>query len=160
MDDQPMEGDARGWLSMPLFKAPERPMRVGDTWTETRLDTTTDTDPTRPFSYIQIDDSKSTYTVLGEETKMGFSCLHLRIETTVTRQSQRRMGDTEVISEGELEWKGHVWFACKEGLLVELSRTDFYEGTTAYSGPMNMTSPNTEETKLSIRLVKYLPAKK
>lgn len=47
LGDQPMEGDAKGWFSVPLFKVPDRPMKIGDSWTEAKLDTTTQIDSTR-----------------------------------------------------------------------------------------------------------------
>jgi len=160
MGGQSMEGDAKGWLSVPLFKVPEKPIKIGDSWTEAKLDTNTHTDTTRQSTRTSIKDSKSKYTVLGIETKMGLSCLHIQVETEYSSQSQGKMRDTEVSSEGDGETKSHVWFAYREGILVEYNTEIFYEGTTAYSGQMNMTSPNTNESKSSLKLVKWVPAKK
>ena len=160
MGGQSMEGDAKGWLSVPFFKVPEKPMKIGDSWTEAKLDTNTHTDTTRQSTRTSIKDSKSKYTVLGIETKMGLSCLHIQVETEYSSQSQGKMRDTEVSSEGDGETKSHVWFAYREGILVEYNTETFYEGTTAYSGQMNMTSPNTNESKSSLKLVKWVPAKK
>ncbi|MCI0495877.1 hypothetical protein L0Z72_12805 [candidate division KSB1 bacterium] len=160
MGDRPMEGEAKGWLSVPLFKVPDRLFKVGDSWTEAKLDTNTHTDTTRQFTRTFINDSKSKYTILGEETKLGLSCLHIQVETEYATQSWGTMRGTEMNSEGSGETTSHAWFAYKEGILVEHDTETFYEGTTAFSGQMNMTSPNTNESKSSLKLVKWIPVKK
>ncbi len=160
LGDQPMQGNAKDWFSVPLFKVPDRPMKIGDSWTEAKLDTTTQIDTTRQSTRTYIKDSKSQYTVLGEETKLGLTCLHLQIETQYSSQTSAKMSDSQMSAEGDGETKGQVWFAYKEGILVEFSYSGFYEGTTAITGPMNLTSPNTRESKFSLRLVNYTPAKK
>lgn len=160
MGGQSMEGDAKGWLSISFFKVPDKPMKIGDSWTEAKLDTTTRVDTTRQSSQTYIRDSKSKYTVLGEETKMGLTCLHIQVETTYSSQSSGKMRDTEISSEGEGETNSQVWFAYQEGILVEFATRDFYEGTTAFSGQMNMTSPNTRESKMSLKLVQWIPVNK
>lgn len=158
--DPAMEDDAKTWLAVPLFKVPDKPIKIGDTWSEAKLDTTTRTDTTRESTQTYIKDSKSNYTVLVEETKMGLTCLHIQVETEYSSQSSGKMRDTEISSEGDGETKSHVWFAYKEGILVEYLYSDFYEGTTAFSGQMNMTSPNTRESKSLLKLVKWIPVKK
>ncbi|HEX9972699.1 MAG TPA: hypothetical protein VGD14_11570 [bacterium] len=160
MGDRPMEGDAKGWLAVQLFKAPDKPIKIGETWTEAKLDTNTHTDTTRQSTRTSINDSKSKFTILDEETKMGLTCLHIQVETEYSSQSSGKMKDTEINTEGEGETKSHAWFAYKEGILVEYNTETFYEGTTAFSGQMNMTSPNTNESKSSLKLVKWVPVKK
>ncbi|MDZ7319220.1 MAG: hypothetical protein ONB11_08705, partial [candidate division KSB1 bacterium] len=148
------------WLAVQFFNVPKKPIKIGEQWTETKLDTITHTDTTRQSSQISINKSQSTYTVLGEEMKMGFRCLHLLVETTRSLQSSEKAKDNETNSEGEGETKSEAWFAYNEGMLVAFDSSDFYEGTTAYSGSRNMTSANTTESKLSLRLIKYQPAHK
>lgn len=160
MGGQAMEGDAKGWLSAPFFKLPDKALKIGDTWTEAKLDTTTRTDTTRQSTQTYIKDSQSSYTVLGEETKMGLTCLHIQVATKYSSQSHGKMRDSEISAEGDGETKSQVWFAYQEGILVEYLTSDFYEGTTAFSGQMNMTSPNSRETKSLLKLVKWVPAPK
>ena len=59
-------------------------------------------------------------------------------------------------SESEGETKSEVWFAPKEGVLVEYVQDDFNEGTTAFSG---RTMPNSNESKFSLKLVEWKPKK-
>jgi hypothetical protein len=160
MGDRPMEVDAKSWLAVQLFKVPGKPIKIGDTWTEAKLDTNTHTDTTRQSSRTFINDSKAKYTVLGEETKMGLICLHIQVDTEYSTQSWGTMRGTDVSSEGSGETTSHAWFAYKEGILVEYNTETFYEGTTAFSGQMNMTSPNTNESKNSLKLVEWVPVKK
>lgn len=160
LGDQPMEGDAKGWFSLPLFKVPDRPMKIGDSWTDAKRDTTTQIDSTRQSTRTYIKNSKTQYTVLGEETKLGLACLHLQVETQYSSQSRVKTSDSQISAEGDGETKGQAWFAYKEGILVEFSYSGFYEGTTAITGPMNLTSPNIRESKFSLRLLNYKPVKK
>lgn len=160
MRDRPMEGDAKGWLTIQLFKVPDRPIKIGVTWTEAKLDTNTHTDTTRQTTRTFINDSKTKYTVLGEEPKVGLSCLHIQMDVEYSTQSWGTMRGSEISSEGSGETTSHAWFAYKEGILVEYNTETFYEGTTAFSGQMNMTSPNTNESKNSLKLVQWIPVKK
>jgi hypothetical protein len=160
MGDRPMEGDVKGWLSVQLFKVPDRSIKIGDTWTEAKLDTNTQTDTTRQSTTSMINDGKAKYIVLGEETKMELTCLHIQVETEYSRQTSGSMRGTDISYEGDGEITAHAWFAYKEGILVEYSTSDFYEGTITFSGQMNITSPNTRESKSSLKPVKWIPLKK
>ena len=160
MDSRPMEADAKAWLAVNLFKVPDRPIKVGDSWTEAKLDTNTREDTTRQSSRTFINDSRAKYIVLSEEEKLGLICLHIQVDTEYSTQSWGSMRGTDVSSEGEGETSSHAWFAYKEGILVEYNTDTFYEGTTAFSGQMNMTSPNSNESKSTLKLVRWIPAKK
>ena len=62
-------------------------------------------------------------------------------------------------SEGEGEVEADIWFAPKKGILVEYATSDFYEGTTAYSGERSSTTPTMNETEMTLKLIEYLPKK-
>lgn len=160
MGERPMEGAAKSWLAVQMFRVPDKPIKIGDTWTEAKLDTNTHSDTTRQSTRTFINDSKAKYKILGEETKMGLSCLHIQLDTEYSTQSWGTMRGSEISSEGSGETISHAWFAFKEGILVEYTTETFYEGTTAFSGQMNMTSPNTNESKNSLKLVQWIPVKK
>ena len=96
MGDRLIEGDLKGWLAVQLFRLPEKPIKIGDTWTKSKLDTNTHTDTTRQSTTTSINDSKAKYTVLGEEIKMGLSCLRIRVETEYSRQSNSSMRETDI----------------------------------------------------------------
>lgn len=155
MAGRPMPGDAKDRLGIHLFKLPNRPLKIGDTWTETKIDTSTRDDSTRQSTYTSIMDGTTTYTVVGLEMKEGMDCLHLTLETKSMLESTGSMRGTEINTEGESDGSSHVWFAYKEGILVEYSSTSFYEGTTAYSGQMSGTSPSTNESETSLKLIRH-----
>ena len=160
LDGRSMGTDAKGWLSIRLFQVPGKPIKIGDSWTEAKLDTNTHDDTTRQSTRTFINDSQAKYTNLGEEEKMGLACLHIQVDTEYSTQSWGSMRGTDISSEGEGETSSHAWFAYKEGILVEYNSDTFYEGTTAFSGQMKMTSPNSNESKSSLKLVRWIPAKR
>ncbi len=155
MAGRPMPGDAKDRLGIHLFKLPDKPLKIGDTWTETKIDTSTRDDSTRQSTYTSIMDGTTTYMVVGQEMKEGMDCLHLKLETKSLLESTGSMRGTQMTTEGESEGTSHVWFAIKEGILVEYSSTSFYEGTTAYSGQMSGTSPSTNESETSLKLIRH-----
>lgn len=155
MAGRPMPGDAKDRLGIHLFKLPDKPLKIGDTWTESKIDTSTRDDSTRQSTYTSIMDGTTTYTVVGLEMKEGMDCLHLKMESSSILESTGSMRGTEMTTEGENEGISHVWFAYKEGILVEYSSSSFYEGTTAYSGRMSGTSPSTNESETSLKLIRH-----
>ena len=156
MSGRPMPGDPKDRLGVHLFKLPDRPLKIGDSWTETKIDTSTRNDSTRQSTFTSITDGTTKYSVVGEEVKMGMDCLHLKLETKSILESIGSMRGTEINTEGESEGTSHVWFAYKNGILVEYSSKSFYEGTTAYSGQMSGTSPSTNESESALKLVKHV----
>jgi hypothetical protein len=65
------------------------------------------------------------------------------------------MSGTEMTMEGEGELTEEIWFAFKEGILVEKTSSSFFEGTTAFTGQMSGTMPSTNESTSSVKLVKW-----
>ena len=93
---------------------------------------------------------KTKYTVLAEEKKNGLNCLHIKIESTYSRSFEGERRGNKISSESEGETNSEIWFAPKEGILVEYMQDDFSEGTTAFSG---RTMPNSNESKYSLKLL-------
>jgi len=160
MDGRPIPGEAKNWLAASLFKIPGKPIKIGDSWTETKLDTSTRTDTTRQTSRTSINDRETKYAVLAKETRMGFECLHFKLDSKYSIESSGTVRGNETSSEGEGETTSHVWFAFKEGILVEYTADNFYEGTMAFSGERGSTSANSTESKSCLKLVKWQPQKK
>ena len=154
---QGRERNPAAMLGIRFFRLPDKPLQVGDSWTETRHDTTGPGN--ERFSQKRIEDGETTYSVVGREDRMGFSCLHIKVQTTYTRESYGTRGGTEMSSEGEGEVEADIWFAPKKGILVEYATADFYEGTTAYSGERSSTTPTMNETEMTLKLIEYLPKK-
>lgn len=156
------EGDRRGegrgnpleQLRVNFFILPDRPLKVGDSWTEQYKDLASPGSFFGRFVQNQKVEGKTNYTVLGEEKKNGLSCLHIKIESTYSREAEGEMRGNKVTMEGEGETKAEAWFAPKEGILVELIHDDFFESTTAFSG---RTMPSSNESKLTLKLLKWQP---
>ncbi|MFC1502220.1 hypothetical protein ACFL6A_02295 [bacterium] len=152
--------DPKREFRLGFIKVPDRLIKTGDSWTDTRIDTSTFNDTTRQYTTTTIIDRETSYTVLGEETKMGLACLHIKMESTSTREMWGIMRGNDMSSEGEDESNTEIWFAYKEGILVEMTNTTFSEGTMAFSGQSSGTMPNTRESTVSLRLVEWFPKKR
>jgi hypothetical protein len=160
--------ESRGEYLLPIFfKTPEKPIKIGDSWTESRRDSSTRNDTTRHVTDTYIKNSRTDYTVVAEEVKSNFLCLHIQTKTRYSTQSWNEMmgsktnskGDGEA-NEGDVESTADVWFAYKEGLLVEMSESIFYEGTSAFSGQMSGTNSETSDSNIKLRLLKWTSGKK
>lgn len=160
MDGRPMPGDPKDQLIVGFFETPDKSIKIGDSWTETKLDTSTRSDTTMQIDQTHITDREIKYMVLGEEKKMGLDCLHIRSDSKYATQSWGTIRGSEMNSEGEGESSSHIWFAYKEGILVEFTVDNFYEGTQAFSGQMSGTSASSNESKSSLKLLKWIPRKK
>jgi hypothetical protein len=145
-------GGPGGYLS--FFVLPTKPVKIGDNWTETRHDSTTDADTTRGFTLTNITDSKITYTILAEEIRNGIPCLHIKRVNKYSSQSYGKMMDSDMTSEGDGENIADVWFAHTRGVLVEMTEGMFYEGSRAFSGGAGS---QTTESKTTLSLVKHVP---
>lgn len=152
-------GNPVNQLRVAFFQLPDKPIKVGDSWTEDYKEPAqADAGFSGRFSQERKVEGKSKYTVVGEEEKNGLNCFHIKVESEYSRESHGSMRGNNVNSEGEGESTADVWFAYKEGILVEYTQSDFYEGTTAISGEMNRTMANSNKSKSTLKLVKWEPA--
>ena len=153
---QAPRGNLLNQLRINLFQAPTRALKVGDSWTEPYHDTDQFGGFMGRFAQDQKVEGTSKYSVLGEAKKQGLNCLHIKIESTYSRSFQGERQGRQMSSESEGETKAEVWFAPKEGVLVEYVHDDFNEGTTAFSG---RTMPSSSESKFTLKLVEWKPKK-
>lgn len=150
-------GNPLNQLRPVFFKLPAKAMKVGDSWTEPYQET--DQGGGGFFGRFMPDQKvagKTKYTVIGEEKKQGLACLHLKVESTYSRSFDSERQGNRISGESEGETKADVWFAPKEGVLVEFVQEDFNEGTTAFSGN---TMPNSNESHYTIKLIEWKPKK-
>jgi hypothetical protein len=153
-----------GQFAVGFFALPAKTVSVGDKWTEKYKG---QAPPSRGgmgrsmrFGGGTAEEAgEKKYEVLGKEKKMGLNCYHLKVTNPYTSESYREFGENTMSSEGEGERVWEVWFAPKEGVLVELSYEDFNETTMAMSGQRSGTYPSVSETKRILKLKKYKPAK-
>jgi len=149
-------GNPLNQLSINFFQLPVKSLKVGDSWTEPYQDTNQPGGFFGRFARDQQVKGTTKYTVLGEEKKNGLNCLHIKTESTYSRSFKGEMRGNKMTSESEGETKSEVWFAPKEGILVEYVQDDFSEGTTAFSG---RTMPNSNESKFTLKLIEWKPKK-
>lgn len=150
----PGMGPPERLLGLKLLVLPENPVQVGDTWTVTYTDSVT---PPAGGGFMrhEREQGKTTYTVLEEGKKNGFKCLHIKTETTYSREGHGSGRGGEMSSEGDGKIIGDAWFAYEEGVLVEYTSQDTFEGTTAFSGgQMSGTSAVSTDTKVTLKLLK------
>ncbi len=150
-------GNPLNMLRVNFFQVPNKAMKVGDSWTEPYKDME------QPgggffarFAMDQKVEGTTKYTVLGEEKKNDLNCLHIKIESTYSRSFEGEREGNKMSSESEGETKSEVWFAPKEGVLVEYVQDDFNEGTMAFSG---RTMPSSNESKYTLKLLEWKPKK-
>ena len=147
-------GNPLNQLRLNLFQLPSKSVKVGDSWTEPYKETDQTGGFFSRFAQNQKVEGTTKYTVLNEEKKMDLNCLHIKIESTYSRSFEGERQGNKMSSESEGETKSDVWFAPKEGVLVEYVQDDFNEGTTAFSG---RTMPNSNESKFTLKLVEWKP---
>ena len=153
---QAPRGNPLNQLRINLFQAPTRALKVGDSWTEPYQDTDQFGGFMGRFALDQKVEGTSKYSVVGEAKKQGLNCLHIKVESTYSRSFQGERQGRQMSSESEGDAKAEVWFAPKEGILVEYVQDDFNEGTTAFSG---RTMPSSSESKFTLKLVEWKPKK-
>jgi len=144
-------------FKLDFFHLPDRWIKTGDSWTETRTDTAAVNDTTQKSFYTSITDYEYNYTALGEENRMELACLHIRQETFLKTLMSGKMAGNEMSTEGEGEIVKHIWFAYREGILVEISAENLYEGTTAFTGQVTAVTPQTSESTMSLKLTQWSP---
>ena len=149
-------GNPLNLLRINLFQLPAKSLKVGDSWTEPYKDADQSRGFFGRFRPDQEVKGKTKFTVLDEEKKNGLSCLHIKIESTYSRSFEGERRGNKISSESEGETNSEIWFAPKEGILVEYMQDDFSEGTTAFSG---RTMPNSNESKYSLKLLEWKPKK-
>lgn len=150
----PGMGPPERLLGLKLLLLPEDPVQVGDTWTVTYTDSVT---PPAGGGFMrhEREQGRTTYTVLEEGKKSGFNCLHIKTERTYSRERHDSGRGREMSSEGDGKIIGDAWFAYEEGVLVEYTSQDTFEGTTAFSGGhMSGTSAVSTDTKVTLKLLK------
>ena len=138
-------------LQVAFFVLPDRQIKSGDSWTEDYIEPAGGDQGFGRFSQDRKVTGKSKFTVVGEEKKLGFACYHIKVESQYESESHGTMRGSDYHSEGEGEVEAEVWFAYKEGVLVEFTQNDFFEGTTAISGDTNRTMANSNESKCTLK---------
>ncbi len=131
-----------------LSPLPEKAVKVGESWEETRTDTV------KQAGLDLLVSSRTRYTVAEQTVHQGQECLKVNTQGTFTVGGQGSQMGANVSFEGEGEKNGYFLFAYKTGTLLEVVSERLLEGTAAVTGPVDMTIPMSQEVKSTLRLVK------
>jgi hypothetical protein len=97
-----------------FVELPEKALGIGDTWKQTRPDTTN----AQGMKIISKPDI--TYKVAGSEKKSGFDCLKITFEGTASQYGTGSRQGMELVIDGTSKSKGTAYFAVKSGILVSV----------------------------------------
>ncbi len=132
---------------MNILVLPEKDLKVGETWNDSRTDTAD------VGTGKMVNATDMVYTLAGTETKFGHACLKITYTGKLsTNGKMNRMG-MDVFTEGSGKVAGTLWFDHAKGLLVSDESTRDVESTVAVTGQQNMTIPMTTTTRNTVQLL-------
>ena len=131
-----------------LPNLPEGELKMGQTVSQT------DVDSLNTFGGTTVSKSEIEFTLIGNETKLGYDCLKIAVKGTVNLEGDGSMQGMKFFIEGDGDFQSTLYFAQKEGLLVAAEKQTDIEMTAAVTGQMSMTIPITQSVKSIITLVK------
>ena len=141
-------GNPTEFLGRLFVELPEKESGVGDSWKQTRPDTT------NAQGMKVITKPNVTFTIAGNETVAGCECLKISFEGTSSQYGTGSMQGTELVLDGTVKSKGTVYFAPKEGLMISLEQTSSNETNVSGTGEQMFTSTRSTTTTSKIVLVK------
>ena len=98
-----------------FFQLPEEKVKMGDTWTGEWMWVPIGSQGTRKNVF------QTTYQLVDEVRKRGYDCLKIKTTTKEIISGKSQYGDREIEESGEIDLTGEIFFAYKEGILVEKS---------------------------------------
>ena len=131
-----------------LFQLPGKSVKINDTWTGR-------------WEYIYEGPSlkqknvfTTTYTLIGEEPRKGFDCLKIKTLTKEKMTGTQNFGENEVTLSGEMDLEGEIYFAFKEGILVEKTYVeDAGKLNMEFTSPQAMTITYTNYARAKFSLL-------
>lgn len=125
----------------------ETPVRIGDSWTSTVpiSQTSTTGESTMIFT--------NTYTLDGFDDMDGYECARIAVKTKATYEGTINQGGMELLSEGEIEGTGTLYFAYKEGIFIKMTAEGTSEGIVIVSA-QGLEIPMAREIKSETKLMK------
>lgn len=101
-----------------FVELPEKALAVGDTWKQTRPDTTN----AQGMKIISKPDI--TYKIAGTEKKNGYDCLKITFEGAASQYGTGSRQGMELVIDGTSKSKGTAYFASKFGILVSVESSN------------------------------------
>jgi len=122
--------------------------KLGETVNHTRVDTMDQPGGKMVVTY------NISYTVGEKVSKLGYDCYKIPYKGTASYLGKGAMMGMDMVTEGSGTVSGTVYFATKEGLLIESETTSQQELTTAVTGQQSMTIPTSQTVKTTITLLR------
>lgn len=120
---------------------PAKPVKNGDTWSSTFVDTMDN------MGGKIVNSVSSSYTIIGSETKNGAKCLKVDYTGTIAIEGSGNMQGMDIYIEGGGKVNGSMYFDPSLGLVVHDESMTETESTIAVTGQQNMTIPMSQKAK-------------
>ena len=141
-------GNPTEFLRRLFVELPEKEAGVGDSWKQTRPDTS------NAQGMKTITKPDVTFKIAGIESVGGYECLKISFEGTSSQYGTGSRQGMEMVLDGTVKSKGTMYFAPKEGLMVALEQTSANEMNISGTGEQMFTATNSTTTTSKIVLVK------
>ncbi len=123
-----------------FVELPEKAVATGDTWKQTKPDTTN----TQGLKIISKPDI--TYKIASTEKKNGYDCLKITFEGTSSLYGTGNRQGMELVLDGTVKSKGTAYFAPKTGILIAVESSSSSDtnisgvGEQMFSGVQSVTT--------------------
>jgi len=141
-------GNPSEFLRRLFVELPEKEAGIGDSWKQTRPDTTN----AQGMKIITKPDV--TFKIAGNETVGGYECLKISFEGMSSQYGTGSRQGMELVLDGSVKSKGTVYFAPKEGLMVSLEQTSTNEMNISGTGEQMFTAVQSTTSASKVVLVK------
>lgn len=98
-----------------LIQLPGREIGIGETWTGEWAWITSSASSSQTNAFT------TTYKILEEVQRNGLNCLRIETATKEKIEGRMVMGGRDAVSSGDIDLKGEIFYAYREGILVEKS---------------------------------------
>jgi hypothetical protein len=141
-------GNPTDFLRRLFVELPEKEAGVGESWKQTRPDTTN----AQGMKIITKPDV--TFKIAGNESVGGYDCLKITFEGASSQYGTGSRQGMELVLDGTVKSKGTVYFAPKEGLMVSLEQTSANEMNISGTGEQMFTAIQSTTSTSKVVLVK------
>lgn len=127
---------------------PDRPVKVGDTWTSDNTIEETSETGTMKMVFHNV------HTLEGYEEMMGYLCARIRTTYTGTLDAKGKEGPMDLVSKGTLEGADIWYFAYTEGWFVKIVSKGTSDSTITGTGPQEISIPETRTYDIQISMIR------
>ncbi len=111
-----------------------------------------DVDSTQVYGGLTVSRSTVSFSLQGEEVRLGYSCVRLNFDGTSTLNVDGKVAGSDFLLQGDGVISGTLWFAPYKGILVESQTETRLELTATLSGRETTPFPITQVSRVAIVL--------